>query len=130
MNLVIKEWGERGKVWGWLTTFCLFQVEVNDQLTSCIRSNNSLKGRACPALRPRRQDLPYIKTMVEHFSSAIVRFKQKNNSSSFISKELGFNTYSLKTSTGAKFLVRRPTRLMGASYVSQAFLPLEIIPWL
>ena len=50
-----------------------------------------------------------------------------DSSSSFISKELGCNIYSLKTSAEEKFMVLRPTRLSVAPYVSQTFLHLEII---
>lgn len=39
-----------------------------------------------------------------------------NSNSSFISKELGFNIYSLKISAKEKFIVLRPARLIGRSY--------------
>lgn len=54
--------------------------KVNDQLTSCIRDTNSLKGRPCLALRPRRQDLPTHQNHGGHLSSAVMKFKQKSKS--------------------------------------------------
>lgn len=61
---VIKEWGKRGKGGGGLLFF-LFQMQVDDQLTSCISGANSLKRRPCPALRPEVKTFQHIKTMVE-----------------------------------------------------------------
>lgn len=100
--------------------------KVDDQLTTYIRGANSLKDRPCAALRPRRQDLPAHQKLGGTFLLCNNEASQKSNSSTgtfmlpdhslnFISKELGCNIYSLKTSAEEKSTVLRPTSLMTAA---------------
>lgn len=110
--------------------------KADDQLTNYIKGANSLKGRPCETLRPRRQDLPVHQKLSGTFLLCSNEASQKSKNSTgifmlpdhslnFISKELGCNIYSLKTSIEEKSIVLRPTSLMTAASVSQGFLLLE-----
>lgn len=58
--------------------------KADDQLTNYIKGANSLKGRPCETLRPRRQDLPAHQKLSGTFLLCSNEASQKSNNSTGI----------------------------------------------